>query len=101
LDKVQKKCSTRALDGSHLKIEQVNICDCIEVSGLTPNTTSDTVLYYFENPKKCGGDVKNVELDPGNTRALVFFEDPSGLSVNIKKKFQFLWICCCPCMACM
>ncbi|KAK3729577.1 hypothetical protein QZH41_017197 [Actinostola sp. cb2023] len=76
IEKVQRKCITRALDGSHVKIETVSICDCVEVCGLGPSTTRDTILYYFENARKSGGgDVKKVEYVDEETRALVFFED--------------------------
>ena len=79
VDKVKKKCSTRALDGSHFHIEQVNVCGCIEVSCLDPRTTYDTILYYFENAKKGGGDVSKIEYVEGSGKAFVFFDDPSGL----------------------
>ena len=77
--KLKKKCSTRTLNGSHFHIEQVNVCDCIEVSGLHPKTNNDAILYYFENARKGGGDVSKVEYVEGSGKAFVFFDNRSGL----------------------
>ncbi|KAK3746699.1 hypothetical protein QZH41_018917, partial [Actinostola sp. cb2023] len=87
IEKVQRKCITRALDGSHVKIETVSICDCVEVCGLGPSTTRDTILYYFENPRKSGGgDVKKVEYVDEETKALVFFKDFSVVDSVVARK---------------
>ncbi|KAK3755409.1 hypothetical protein QZH41_016615 [Actinostola sp. cb2023] len=87
IEKVKRKCSTRALDGSHVKIETVSICDCVEVCGLGPSTTRDTIFYYFENARKSGGgDVKKVEYVDEETKALVFFEDFSVVDSVVARK---------------
>jgi hypothetical protein len=40
-------------------------------------------LYYFENSRNGGGDVKKLEYEK-EARAIVFFEDPSGLLLLMK-----------------
>jgi len=83
-EKIQTKCKKRTLNGNHLQVEQVSICNCIEVSGLGSNTTHDTILYYFENPRCGGGDVIKVDYTDGCSVALVFFEDSSGRDPALK-----------------
>ena len=60
------------------------------MTGLGPKTTHDTILFYFENPRQSGGEVKKVEYDDGDTVALVFFEEPSGLLLETFCEIHFL-----------
>jgi len=68
------------LDGNPLALEKVPVCHCVQVTGLNKeNTTKDAVLYYFDNPKNGGGDVRDVEISTNEGWALVYFEDPQGI----------------------
>ena len=75
---VTQKVAKRPLEAKTLSIEQVPICSCVQVTGLSKETTRDAVFYYFENSKN-GGDVANVELNIKEGWALVHFEDPQGI----------------------
>ena len=51
----------------------------IEVHGLDPSTTSDTVLMFFESKRRSGGgDVGNVQFDPDSYVAYVTFHSRDG-----------------------
>lgn len=76
---ITQAVANRPLDDERLSIEQVPVCNCVQVTGLSrENTTKDAVFYYFDNPKN-GGDVSNVELNIKEGWALVYFEDPQGM----------------------
>ena len=76
---ITQKVAKRQLEGKQLSIEQVPVCNCVQVTGLNQeNTTKDAVLYYFDNPKN-GGGVTRVELNIKGGWALVHFEDPQGI----------------------
>ncbi|XP_031563969.1 uncharacterized protein LOC116299450 [Actinia tenebrosa] len=71
---LQRICKTSSLDDCFFNIEQVKVCDTIEISGFTVNTTQDTILYYFRNKRNGGGDVERIDMiDEG--RVLLSFED--------------------------
>jgi len=77
---ILQKAVKKPLDGGQLSIEQVPVCNCVKVTGLNrENTTQDAVLYYFENPKNGGGDVTDVELKIKEGWAVVHYEDPEGI----------------------
>lgn len=80
---ITQKIAKKSLDGNKLSIEQVTVCNCVQVTGLNrEKTTQDAVLYYFENPKNGGGDVIDVELNLKEGWALVHFEDPEGTKMS-------------------
>ena len=80
---IRQKVAKRQLEGRQLSIEQVPVCNCVQVTCLNrENTTEDAVLYYFENPKNGGGAVINVELNIKEGWALVHFEDPEGIKIS-------------------
>lgn len=65
---VTQKVAKRQLEGNKLSVEQVPVCNCVQVTDLnSENTTRDAVLYYFDNPKNAGG-VTNVELNCFKTK---------------------------------
>ncbi|KAL9972371.1 hypothetical protein ACROYT_G018656 [Oculina patagonica] len=73
------------MEGKTLSIEQVPVCNCVQVTGLNKgNTTEDAVLYFFDNPKN-GGGVTNVELNIEEGWALVHFEDPKVVTKVLSK----------------
>ena len=87
-----EKTKKRLLEENKLTVEQVEICSCIIVTGLPPNTTKDTIMYYFENKKRNnGGDVANVEFTPGEDLALVYFEDFEGIINSLTVKIAVIF----------
>lgn len=50
----------------------------VEVSGFAENTSDDTLRYYFSNPKKGGGDIKDLTVDREEMKAMITFEDKKG-----------------------
>ena len=76
LNKVLAECHQRRLDGSTLMVENLPVCNCLLVTGLSSGTTKDVVFLYFEN--QGGGEVDKVELSAEQGWALVFFKDPEG-----------------------
>ena len=69
------------LDGKNLTVKQVEVCNCVTVTGLPDNTTEDTIMLYFENSRRSGGgDVCKVDFSCDEKCALVHFQDPAGLS---------------------
>lgn len=79
---IAQKVAKRQLEGRQLSIEQVPVCNCVIVTCLNREiTTEDAVLYHFENSKNGGGVVTNVELNIKEGWALVHFEDPGGIKI--------------------
>ena len=84
---ITQKVAKRQLEGRQLSIEQVPVCNCVQVTGLNKeNTTEDAVLYHFQNPKNGGGDVINAELNKKEGWALVHFEDPEGIKISFLRR---------------
>ena len=78
-DTVKEAVAKRKLEDKILSIEQVQVCNCVQVFGLNRhNTTKDAIFHYFENPKNGGGGVCRVDLNENEGWALVFFEQPQG-----------------------
>ena len=51
----------------------------IEVRGLDPSTTGETIEMFFENEHRSGGgDVDNVQFDPDTHVAYVTFHSRDG-----------------------
>ena len=80
---ITRKTARKTLDDNILAVEKVPICHCVQVMGLNRETTKDAVFYYFDNPKKGGGDVSNVEINTDEGWALVYFEEPQGTKRNV------------------
>ena len=81
----KRKGEARPLDSVQVSIEQAPVCRSILVTGISENTTHDTIQLCFENRKKnCGGPVEKVYFTPGSGRAVVVFKDPKGVqSISI------------------
>ena len=57
----------------------------IQVAGLAPSTTEDSIVNYFENKRRSGGgEVERVDLRGGTGLAYVTFKDANGK--------WFIWI---------
>ena len=64
------KCATPEVTLEHDVTEGTTI----EVHGLDPSTTADTVLMFFESKRRSGGgDVDSVQFDPDTHVAYVTF----------------------------
>ncbi len=76
---ITQTVAKKLLEGKKLSIEQVPVCNCVQVTGLNKDkTTKDAVFYFFDNTKN-GGGVTNVELNIKEGWALVHFDDPRGI----------------------
>lgn len=70
--------------------------DCptiLEVKGIPPSTTEDSVKLYFENRRRSGGgegEVVKVDMKKGKNKALVFFKDPESrfLCILLKNRIN-------------
>ena len=54
-----------------------NECSVIEVTGINPNTSEDTLENYFGSSRR-GGDIANVKYIRGSGRALITFANAEG-----------------------
>ena len=62
-----------------MNLFDVNIFNIIQVTGLMPTTSTDTINNYFCNVRRSGGGrVISVQHDPGAGNAIVSFEDMQG-----------------------
>ncbi|XP_078371828.1 protein mono-ADP-ribosyltransferase PARP14-like isoform X2 [Oculina patagonica] len=82
---ITQTVAKKLLEGKKLSIEQVPVCNCVQVTGLNKDkTTKDAVFYFFDNTKN-GGGVTNVELNIKEGWALVHFEDPRVVNKVLSK----------------
>ncbi|KAL8558417.1 hypothetical protein ACOMHN_064764 [Nucella lapillus] len=66
----------RTLEDRHLAVFRVPVSRCLLVESLSNTTTTDTVCFYFENPRRSrGGHVERVEMFPEGNKCLVYFEN--------------------------
>ena len=69
------KCATPEVTLEHDMTEGTTI----EVRGLDPATTVETIQMFFENERRSGGvDVDNVQFDPDTHVAYVTFQSRDG-----------------------
>ena len=69
----------KPLEGAVLKISNPPVCNSILISGLTKNTTKDTIEMYFENEKNGGGKIYgDVIYQKDKGKAVVSFCNPQG-----------------------
>ena len=55
-----------------------NLCS-VEVSGLGPKTSEETIVMYFENKRRSdGGPVADIQFEEGSGTAIVTFEEAEG-----------------------
>ncbi|KAL3865242.1 hypothetical protein ACJMK2_006857 [Sinanodonta woodiana] len=66
-----------SIQGVFLKVERVEISNCIVVQNIIPSSSHDAILYYFENKRSGGGDVERVEMKTEERYCLIYYEDPS------------------------
>ncbi|XP_035673189.1 protein mono-ADP-ribosyltransferase PARP14-like [Branchiostoma floridae] len=85
-DTLLSRCEETELEGQKISAEKVHNTDCIQVTGLPPQTSNDKLLYYFENAKRSGGGpVADVQLDKDRGSALVFFDDHTVIERVLKQ----------------
>ncbi|XP_052261005.1 protein mono-ADP-ribosyltransferase PARP14-like isoform X1 [Dreissena polymorpha] len=74
--KLEEACRLKALEGSHLRVSQVPISNCVLVSNISDTATVDMVSLYFENEKRSnGGQVDKMEMFSTQNYCLVYFAD--------------------------
>ena len=77
-NKVKTKGERTGLDCAKVSIEQVPVCTCIIVNGISDDTTHDAIKLNFESPRNSGGPVETVHFVPKSGLAVVVFQDPRG-----------------------
>lgn len=70
------------------KSDKDSKCKDILVSGLSPDTTEEEIIMYFQSKRSGGGDVENIQFDKDQHHAIVTFDESEG-----KKKSRFLSTC--------
>ncbi|KAL3865248.1 hypothetical protein ACJMK2_006863 [Sinanodonta woodiana] len=65
------------IEGVFLKVERVEISNCILVQNVLPSSSHDAIFYYFENKRSGGGDVERIEMKTEERYCLIYFVDPS------------------------
>ena len=85
--------SGMTLDGAVLEVVPVQHWDgrSIEVRGLLPATSYDTIQLFFESKQRSGGDaVEHMQLDGDNRVAYVTFESSEGQSSTLTLVHKFI-----------
>ena len=54
----------------------------IEVTGINPNTSEDTLDNYFASPRH-GGDITNIEYNRGSGKAFITFGNAEGKKTGL------------------
>ncbi|XP_061194391.1 uncharacterized protein LOC133202571 [Saccostrea echinata] len=58
----------------------------IKVTGIPPGTSEDSLLFFFENRRKSGGDsITDIEYDLDTQSAVITFEDPKAVKRVLAK----------------
>ncbi len=69
----------KGLEETVLKISNPPVCNSVLVTGLTKNTTKQTIEMYFENKNNGGGKIYgDIIYQNDKGKALVSFCDPQG-----------------------
>ena len=69
-----------------------NTSKTIQITGLTAQSTEDSIRNYFENERRSGGgEVEAVTFRPEENMALVTFKDVEGkfFTVSLQKRCNF------------
>ena len=70
-----------------------NTSKTIQITGLTAQSTEDSIRNYFENERRSGGgEVEAVTFRPEENMALVTFKDVEGefFTVSLQNRCNFL-----------
>lgn len=93
------KGAVKYSDGTMLQISAYtpscneNALGSVEISGIPPNMTEDTLIMFLENTRRSGGGkVAEMQFDKHKRMALVDFEDQKGKNVLYKLFFGFRFI---------
>ena len=83
----------------HVSLELLNNAEntskTIQITGLTAQSTEDSIRNYFENERRSGGgEVEAVTFRPEENMALVTFKDVEGefFTVSLQNRCNFLRI---------
>ena len=81
----------------HVSLELLNKAEntskTIQITGLTAQSTEDSIRNYFENERRSGGgEVEAVTFRPEENMALVTFKDVEGefFTVSLQNSVTFL-----------
>ena len=93
------KLDQHILNGAtlHVSLELLdnaeNTSKTIQITGLTAQSTEDSIRNYFENERRSGGgEVEAVTFRPEENVALVTFKDVEGefFTVSLQNRCHFL-----------
>ena len=97
VEKLQKLCAQRPLEGVKLTVSTVPISNSVIVKGLNSVTSDDTILYYFEGKRSGnvnGVEVEKIERKASENYAVVYFKDHTGrnsLCLKNRHKVRYLY----------
>ncbi|XP_072026034.1 protein mono-ADP-ribosyltransferase PARP14-like [Amphiura filiformis] len=87
LEGVIKKIQKKKLKGQAVSASCVYLSDCVLVTNLKPDTSLDNIELYFENERRSGGgDVREVKFNSDENQAIVYFEDYRVVNRVIQRK---------------
>ncbi|KAL3863571.1 hypothetical protein ACJMK2_005322 [Sinanodonta woodiana] len=70
------KVKEKALQGQYIEVTRVPVTRCVQLRGLLPSTSRDTVVLYFENVKRSnGGPVKDLKKGRDKQSFIITFEN--------------------------
>ena len=72
-----------------------NTSKTIQITGLTAQSTEDSIRNYFENERRSGGgEVEAVTFRPEENMALVTFKDVEGefFTVSLQNRCYFFYV---------
>ncbi|KAK3589891.1 hypothetical protein CHS0354_015917 [Potamilus streckersoni] len=76
IDWLLKRVKEKPLEGNYIQVKRVPVTRSVQLMGLHPTTTNDTVELYFENAKRSGGGpVEYVRFGRDKQSCVVFFEN--------------------------
>ncbi|XP_070551048.1 protein mono-ADP-ribosyltransferase PARP10-like [Ptychodera flava] len=81
-EKLKQKIEQKPFRNARLSCETVRHSNCVMVSNLAEETTTEPLLsFYFESKGSGGGEVERVELNKENASALVYFKNFMGRGI--------------------
>ncbi|XP_076460377.1 protein mono-ADP-ribosyltransferase PARP14-like [Babylonia areolata] len=83
-------CQKRSLEQRKLTVSKVPISNCLLVENLNPVTTEDTIKFYFENKRSCGGPVEKLDLVLEERKCFIYFEDHNVVDRVLSKAAHML-----------
>lgn len=71
------------MEGFVVSLEFAPLTKAIRISNVPQGISSDAIKFKFSNPKAGGNKVANMKLDGDNGVAIIYFEEPSGITYSV------------------